>query len=140
MRLKTIALALMLSASVYAKSPFAGTWKENRAKAQLDSTTGVIIIEPFQSGIRYSTGAAPIYAGTFDESENPGLGSMATDTFKLKKVGNRGYDAVLLRNGKVISRERIEVSDDGKKLTQSFTIHNPKDGSQTTNVRTFNRT
>jgi hypothetical protein len=138
--LSTIILGTIFSTAVWAQSPFAGTWKQNRAKSQFDPSSGVITIEPFEQGIRYSTAAGPVYAGPLDESERSGLGAQGSDKFKLKKLGDRGYEATQIRNGKVIVRERVEVSSDGKKLTRSFTTYNRKDGSGTTNIFTHTRT
>jgi len=117
--LLTATLLLAFVATAHAESPFAGVWKQNRAKTQYDANGGVLKIEADGSGIRYSSPGLPVYGGPLDGSERPGLGSMAADTFKLTKRGDRGYEAVLSRNGKAVNREVVEVSPDGKTLTTS---------------------
>ena len=133
-------VTFVLSASLCAQSPFAGTWKQNRQKTQFDPSTNVLTIEPFEQGVRFSTASGPIYSGALDDTERPGLGASASDTFRLKKIGDRGYEASLLRNGKVVLRDRVEASTDEKTLIRSLTIYNRKDGSGTTDVFTHTRT
>jgi hypothetical protein len=137
----TAVALLAFVAAAYAGSPFAGTWKLNREKTQFDSNSGILKIEAHDSGIRYSVPGFPIYGGPLDGSERPGLGTMARDTFKLTKSGDRGYEAVQWRNAKAVGREVVEVSPDGNTLTTSFTPLTPrKDGKQPTNVFTYRRT
>jgi hypothetical protein len=135
-----ITASLVFTGAAVAESPFAGTWKQNRDKTQFDSRAGIIKIEAEGNGIRYSGSGNPVYNGPLDGSERPGLGSMAKDTFTLKKTGERGYEATQSRNGKPTVREVIEVSADGQTMTSSFTSFAPrKDGKQPTTVFTYKR-
>ncbi len=137
----TIALALLASTMAFAESPFAGTWKPLRDKSEMDSKSGVITVQSEGKGIRYASSISPIYGGALDGSKRPALGDMGNDTFTLKHSGERGYEAVLHRNGKAVTREVVEVSPDGNTMTTSFTVLTPrKDGKQVTNVFTYNRT
>ena len=136
--LSVVTAILAFSTSAVAESPFAGTWKLNRDKAQVDRLE--LKIESEGTGIRYSSRVSAVYAGPLDGSERPGLGSMTKDTFTLKKSGERGFEATQLRSGKPVSREVVEVSPDGRTLTTSFTLLTPrKDGKQPTNVFTYKR-
>ncbi len=134
--LLTAVLLAFASGAGFAESPFVGTWKLNRAKAQFDPTSGVITIEPFGQGIRYSIPASPIYEGEFDNVDRPGLGVETQEKFRLKRIDDRTYEATETRNGKVITREKVAVTEDGSKLTSTFMRYFRKDGKPTTTTST----
>jgi hypothetical protein len=138
--LSTTVLLALPAGAAFAEGPFAGTWKTNRAKAQFDPTGGVITIEPFGQGVRYSTQVSPIYEGEFDGVDRPGLGSQTQEKFSLKRIDDRSYEATETRNGKVIVRHKIQVSEDGSKLTSAFTSYFRKDGSGNVTTATYGRT
>jgi hypothetical protein len=87
------------------------------------------------------SGPVVVYGGALDGSDRPGLGSYAKDTFKLEKVGDRGFRTTQSRNGKPTVTEVIEVSPDGMVLTSSMQSFAPRpDGKpRTTNLFTFER-
>ena len=134
MRALTIATTLLaFAAAANAESPFAGTWKLNRARTEFSADGGILKIEAEGSGIRVGGPGSAFYSGPLDGTERPGLGFAAKDTFALTKSGDRGFQAVQSRNGKPVFREVLEVSPDGNTLTRSFTFLGPrKDGKQPT--------
>jgi hypothetical protein len=141
MKLLSITVLLAFAAgAAFAGSPFAGTWKLNRAKAQYDPTGGVITIEPFGQGIRYSTPATPVYQGEFDSVDRPGLGVMTQEKFRLKRIDDCSYEVTETMNGKVTTQQKIEVSEDGSKLTNTFASYFRRDGKPTTTITTYLRT
>lgn len=136
------ALSLAVISAQAAQSQFVGTWKPNRGKAQVDANADSIKIEADgKNGIRYMSGPVAVYGGALDGSERPGLGSYGKDTFKLEKVGDRGFRTTQSRNGKPTVTELIEVSPDGMILTSSMHSFAPRpDGKpQPTNLFTFER-
>lgn len=141
MKLVSIAVLLAFAAGAgFAESPFVGTWKLNRAKGQYDPSSGTITIEPFGRGIRYTTPATPVYEGEFDSVDRPGLGVMTQEKFRLKRIDDRSYEVIETLNGKIITQQKVQVSEDGSKLTNTFTGYFRNDGKPTTTTTTYVRT
>ncbi len=141
MKLLSITVLLAFAAgAAFAESPFVGTWKQNRAKAQFDPTGGVFTIEPFGQGVRYTTPATPVYEGEFDNVDRPGLGVMTQEKFRLKRIDDRSYEVTETMNGKVVTRQKVQVSEDGSKLTITFVSYFRKDGKPITTTTTHLRT
>ncbi len=115
---------------------WSGTWKENRAKAQMAQSEW--IIEPTDNGIRIASNLGPMLTAGFDEKEYPGSGPFANDRFKVKKIGKNDYQIDQYRDGQHVMTERDHVTDDGRKLTRTLTTHHAK-GGNTINVFTYNR-
>ena len=115
---------------------WSGTWKENRAKAQVAESRW--ILEPTDNGIRIANTMGPMLTASFDEKEYPGSGPFANDRFKVKKIGKNDFQIDEYRDGQHVLTERDHVSDDGRKLTRTLTTHHAK-GGNTINVFTYNR-
>jgi hypothetical protein len=131
--------ASLTAACLFAASPFVGTWKQNRSKSQFDSASDVYTIEPHGGGIRVVTFTGPLYGGAFDEKERPGLGILAGDRVKMKKLTDTSYEVTTRHGDKVIQREVVDVDDGGKKLIRRVTVYDRKDGEGTTNIYTYTR-
>jgi hypothetical protein len=113
---------------------FTGTWVENRDKRKYDDRPTPISYEPYKDGIRYSSGAGPVYEGAFDGKPYPMLnGAPASDRVTLKKIDGNTYEATVTRGKRKLWSETVAVSEGGKRLTRRVTSWNDE-GKETTNV------
>jgi hypothetical protein len=137
--LSFIVAAMMSSVIVNAADLFTGTWIENRDQRKYDERPSIITYERYENGIKFSSGAGPVYAAKLDDKEYPLLsGAPATDKLRLKKIDDNTYETSVHRGERQISSERIQVSDGGKKLTRRVTSWDDE-GKPTMNVLIYTR-
>ncbi len=129
-------LSFLLAVSMFAASPFDGTWKLNIAKSKFSGPdkppkeVTVMLIEkggrlevavkgteadgsPFS--YKYST---PQTGGAFEYSEGaPTSGS--SGVVAKRKADSSSVDLIISRDGKVIAKHHVVVSSDGKSLRQT---------------------
>jgi hypothetical protein len=126
----------LVAGSLFAASPFDGTWKLNIAKSKfggsdkppkevtvmLDEKGGRLEVavkgtaaDGSPISYRYST---PQTGGAFDYSEGaPTNGS--SGVVAKRKADSSSIDLIFTRDGKVIAKHHIVVSNDGKSMEQT---------------------
>jgi hypothetical protein len=126
-------LSFLLAVSMFAASPLAGTWKANIGKSSLEQETPreytVTIQEQdyrFQIVGKAILHAGPITyvftvpqtGGTFKYTEGaPTDGSVST--LSKRKADSRRFDFTITKNGKVIERNHVAVSEDSKSMRET---------------------
>ena len=136
MDLRKFALvAAMLSIStglLAADSSFWGTWKQNNAKSKITrgepEPSRIIVLAPYQGDQGWTRVTLTLnkqgawveehYSALFDGKDYPSLGNDPRLVF-LKRVNANAVEVNFKRNGKVTTNSRVEVSKDGKTLTQT---------------------
>jgi hypothetical protein len=124
--MKRVALTLILLAgcagsALAADSPFAGNWKLNVEKSKLTGDT--LTYSATSSGYHYSNGATLDYDFAADGKDYP---LIADRTVAWTKSGENAWDMVI-KNGKgtVLSKSHRVLSEDGKRLTITYTSYRP---------------
>lgn len=120
-------------------SPFAGAWKLNLAKSSIPAETAPVeltmTIEVEDDHIRIGEesmqASADIQTVTidaaFDGAAHPVSGSPTVDAAIYKLVDERIMEVVFKKGGKVVTKERFVVAEDGATMTSTMT---KKDGSE----------
>ncbi len=103
--------ALLLATLAWGADPIEGVWRRGglrwdvkRSGKQLEVKVTAV------GGSTYSYTAAP------DGKEYPVIGFIPGTTVKLLNVTDRGFETVMLRNGKEFTRTKNAVAPDGKLL------------------------
>ncbi len=142
-----IILTLALATLALAADPFVGTWKLNVAKSKVSDPgmmpkSEIFKAEALDNGIkrayegveangkayktvvsaRYDEKDYPVTGGVLD----PVTGSSFVDTEALKKIDATAFEYVDKKAGKEVAIGRVAVSKDGKTLTHTLKVTNPK--------------
>jgi hypothetical protein len=136
-----------------AENSFYGTWQSNLAKSHMTNkalidTTLLVVIAPYgdngwtrvQIDIRdpQKSGREEHYSARFDGKAYPTNGGDPR-VVALTRVDDRTIEQVTKRNGKVSSRSRIQVSQDGKTLTSTGNGVNGRGEPYSDQVQVFDR-
>lgn len=150
MRKILVALTLLaLSTPLFAKDPFAGTWKLNAEKTKYSSGTKpadvTVVIEDHEDMIQvtatgtYSDGS-PISA----KYTMPAQGGKATpeqgdfDAITAKMINDHTRELQYMKDGKLLRTRRLVVSKDGKTMTSTVKGTDPK-GNKVAGTDVFDR-
>lgn len=143
---RTLVLALLLFA---ANDPFSGTWKLNPAKSKLPSpapqsivshidadSDSIRIREEFvdEKGQKYIV----TVEAKFDGKDYPINGSPFADAVSYRRLARRTIEGVAKKAGKVILRESVVVSADGRTLTGTYSSTDAK-GEPLTGFAVFDK-
>ena len=139
-------LIVILSFSVCvlaAESPFTGTWKYNASKshsippgiksstAQVDADQGNLKLH--QDFVDDKDQSATVtFEAKFDGKEYPVHGDPDTDTVSVHRVNEHQLDLTFTKAGKVIGKNSVVVSKDGKTTSCHLTVYGegkPKKGT-----------
>ena len=148
-----VSLMFTCAGAFAAENSFYGTWKSNLAKSHMTNkalidTTLLVVIAPYgdngwtrvQIDIRdpLKSGREEHYSAQFDGKDYPTNGGDPR-AVALTRVDDRTIEQVTKRNGKVSSRSRIQVSQDGKTLTSTGNGVNGRGEAYSDQVQVFDR-
>jgi len=146
------AVILSIPARLLAQqNSFFGTWKQNPAKSRMarQSYTNdrVVVLAPYGANgwtrVTLDTDDQGItreehYSAHFDGKDTPTLGSDQR-VISLKRVDARTVEATFKRNGRVTTHSRLELSADGKTLTQTSSGEQAGGRTYQNDVRVYER-
>lgn len=120
---KLLALTLVTSSLCFAQAPslgrFAGTWTEDESKRSFGSTETLKFRADAKGNLEELRGAdakplvQPIH---FDEK--PYTIDASTNSIAWKQIDKTHFERKLFDNGKLLTTREIQLSDDGKTLTE----------------------
>jgi hypothetical protein len=127
----------MRKAMLRADDPFVGTWKVNTTKSELEGLglkSGAIYCEILGDGIKSGFEGVDVagkpyrseWSGKLDGKDYPAKGIPTMDTSAMKKIDMNTIAEVSKKAGKEVARFRYTVSKDGKTLTATGKIIDPK--------------
>jgi hypothetical protein len=127
----------MRKAMLRAADPFVGTWKVNTAKSQLEGLglkSGAIYCEILDNIIKSGFEGVDAegkpyrseWSGKLDGKDYPAKGNSTIDSSAMKKIDMETIVEVCKKAGKEVARFRYTVSKDGKTLTATGKIMDPK--------------
>ena len=134
---RSIALALFLTPillaplSLFAQSPFDGTWHTNMDQAKFSPKP---IVFSTKDGKYDCTSCGPQVHVKADGQDQTVTGQ-TYDTVSVHEVDPKSIEIKTKKNGKPVYEQTRTVSDDGKTLTVKTTSHRP-DSDQTTTAET----
>lgn len=116
---------------IAAKDPFSGTWILNLSKSKMAppiprSLTTELVVDAIDiqltEEIVNSTGESQTIRGKakFDGKDYPATGITYADTFAFQRVNRNTIKSVAKKAGKIIMRETVVVSPDGKIMTATY--------------------
>lgn len=129
------AVALYLPVSLFAQSPFDGTWKTNLDQSKFSPKP---IVFSVSSGMYDCSSCAPKINVKADGNDQPVTGQ-AYDTIAVKEVDAHTIQVVTKKNGKTALDQTRTASDDGKTLTVKNTAHPPESDQPVTSEATLER-
>jgi hypothetical protein len=150
MRKILVALALLaLSTPLFAKDPFAGTWKLNAEKTKYSSGTKpadvTVVIEDHDNMIQVTaTGTSADGSPISAKYTMPAQGGNATpeegdfDAITAKMINDHTRELRYMKNGKEVRTRRLVVSKDGKTMTSTVKGTDPK-GNKVAGTDVFDR-
>src|SRR6266705_3596327 len=106
-------------------APDLGTWKLNIAKSTFKLTPAIksetAKVEPWENGRKFSADIVDAQGNKmrieatfkFDGKDYPIKGSPMLDAVSAKRIGERGTESVLKKDGKVILSAKSVISFDG---------------------------
>jgi hypothetical protein len=124
--MKRVALTLILLAgyagsAMAADSPLAGNWKLNVEKSKLTGDT--LTYSATSTGYHYSNGATLEYDFAADGKDYPMISDRKV---AWAKSGENAWDSVVKDDkGTVLSKSHRVLSEDGKRLTVTYTSYRP---------------
>jgi len=119
MRKAMLMLAVLgFSGTLWAQSPFDGTWKINLDTAQFPEKPQVIVL---QNGTFQCSTCDPKISVKANGTDQPVQGSKEIDTLAVKIVDDKTVESTSKKGGKVVESVRTVVSADGKTVTAEFT-------------------
>jgi hypothetical protein len=127
-------LALPAGAASAADSPWNGTWKLDPAKSHLTGQTFTYSERP-GGMLHYEDGSTASFDFGLDGKE---YRSWANRTTSWTAAGKNAWDTVTRADGKLRSKGRVSLSEDGRTLTMSFGGTRP-DGQEFHEEDVFNR-
>jgi FtsZ-interacting cell division protein ZipA len=150
-----VAAILSIPAGLWAQRAedhsFFGTWKQNTAKSRQTRATQqnnrVVVIAPFgeEGWTRVTLNTddkgqttEEHYSARFDGKDYPTLGSDQR-VISLQRVDARTVEATFKRNGRVTTHSRLELSADGKTLTQTSSGEQDAGRAYQNDVRVYER-
>ena len=132
----------MRKAMLRAADPFVGTWKVNVAKSKLAGLalvqrlveSGTIKVESLDNGIKSTFEGVDAegkafrseWSGKYDDKDYPLKGNPTIDTSAMKKIDMNTIVEVSKKAGKQVARFQYTVSKDGKTLTATGKIIDPR--------------
>ena len=117
MRLSPVVATLIPIAALFAAGdPFLGTWTLDMNASKFPPI--IVTIEPIDAGIRYSSDRTQ-FSAKFDGQAAPVSRSPTVSTVTLRKIDDRTIERTMTKDGKVIIIVRMQVSDDGRRMTVS---------------------
>ena len=125
MRRLLFAIALLVPTTVFAQSPFDGTWKTNLDQAKFSPKP---ITFSVSDGMYDCSSCAPKIKVKAD-GQDQAVRGQAFDTIAVKEVDPHTVQVVTKKSGKTVTEQTRTASDDGKTLTVKSTNH-PPDSSQ----------
>lgn len=150
-----VAAILSIPAGLWAQGAqdpsFFGTWKQNTAKSKQtrasQSNDRVVVLAPYGDNgwtrVTLDTDnkgetREEHYWAKFDGKDYPTLGSDQR-VISLKRVDARTVEATFKRNGRVTTHSRLELSPDGKTLTQTSSGEQDAGRAYQNDVRVYER-
>jgi hypothetical protein len=118
MRKQVLASVLLPLLALAAESPFTGTWKVDPDKIQFPEKPESWLL---QNGRYQCTSCVPGIDIKADGSDQPIPGYKFADTLAVKVVNDRTVEFTNKKGGKVVQKETLTVSADGKTLAGEFT-------------------
>lgn len=113
-----------------ASNPFVGTWVLNVAKSEFNPPesalkSDVVVIDAQEDGLKFTfdrvnaEGNAVHFesAPKFDGNTYPIIGEGITEMITLKRLGDNGFEEVVLQDGEEIERVQVILSNDGQSST-----------------------
>jgi hypothetical protein len=119
-------LALWAPASLFAQSPFDGTWRMNMDQSKLSQQP---IVLSLNQGVFESSLYSPNLHVKADGKDQPVTGQYF-DTMSVREVNPKSIVVTTKKSGKTVGERTYTVSDDGNTLTVKGTTH-PKNSDQT---------
>ena len=143
------ALILLFASMLFASDPFSGTWVLNlpRSKMPPPAPKSLIVhlvvdaagLEVTEEIVNSSGERQTIHGkGKFDGKDYPEAGVAYADTFAYQRVARNTIKSVAKKAGKVVVRETVVVSDDGKSMTATY-FSTDASGKQITTIAVFER-
>lgn len=150
--MRPLLIFAFLSSSLiaFAADPLIGTWSLNPAKSKYQAGSPpksmVITYEAKGKGIKYTSSGtdaegkpiASTYTADYDGKESTVAGSKDWAPVVLKRVDQRTLEAKYIKFGKPRAVATSVVSRDGKTLTITTVVQNPK-GYSFTNVGIYEK-
>jgi hypothetical protein len=125
MRRLLLAIALLAPLTLFAQSPFDGTWKTNLDQTKFSPKP---ITFSVKDGMYDCSSCAPNINVKAD-GQDQAVSGQAFDTIAVKEVDPHAIQVVTKKNGKTSLEQTRTASDDGKTLTVKSTSH-PMDSDQ----------
>jgi len=123
---RVITLALASSLLCLAQTPskatlgkFVGTWKENESKRKLSPSNTLKFQRDAQGNLeeRRGSDARPLIQSVRFDGKPYSVES-SKNTIVWKQIDKNHFERTIFQNGKLLATRRIQISDDGKVLTE----------------------
>ena len=119
---RAITLALSASLLCVAQTPtskFVGTWKENASKRKISPATTLKFRRDAQGNLEEIRGseARPLVQPVRFDGKPYSVDS-SKNTIVWKQIDKTHFERTISENGKLLTTRRIQISDDGKMLTE----------------------
>ena len=144
-----VALVMLFGSMLFAGDPFSGTWALNSAKSKMpppvpkNLTVHLVVdsvnLEVNEELVNDSGEKQTIHGkARFDGKDYSEAGVPYADTFAYQRVDRNTIKSVAKKAGKVVVRETVVVSHDGKTMTATY-LSTDATGKQVTTVAVFDR-
>jgi hypothetical protein len=121
---------LWAPASLFAQSPFDGTWRTNMDQSKLSPKPYVFSV----NGGMYDCSSCSPKINVKADGQDQTVTGQSYDTVSVHKVDSKSIAVTTKKNGKTVSDTTRTVSDDGNTLTVNVTSY-PENSNQTVNAK-----
>lgn len=148
---QTVAILLVGVGMAYAAGTdaFMGVWQLNESKSKLSTAAArdsTVVYRMFGDRVTCMIDGTDIgghllhnsWTGKFDGKFYPVAGDPSVDMRSYRLISSNILSAVEMKDGKVVGRARIVISDDG--MTRTVTVHNTgANGATVTTIAVYDR-
>lgn len=131
----SLTIVLLGPMSLFAQSPFDGTWHTSMDQAKLSPKP---IVYSLKGGIYDCTSCNPQIHVKADGQDQSVTGQ-SYDTISIREIDAKTIEVKSKKNGKPVFEQTRSVSDDGKTLTLKNTGHRPGNDQTVTAEVTYSR-
>lgn len=112
-----VGMALWIQPSVFAQSPFDGTWRTNLNQSTFSPKP---IVAFLSEGWYHCTSCNPQLDVMADGKDQPVIGQ-SYDSISVREIDSNSIELICKKGGKIVSEQTRVVSSDGKTLTAKST-------------------
>ncbi|MGA7928869.1 MAG: hypothetical protein WCA20_23090 [Candidatus Sulfotelmatobacter sp.] len=130
-----LVLVLLVPVSLFAQSPFDGTWHTNMDQSKISPKPIVVSLK----NAMYDCSSCNPQIHVKADGQDQSVTGQSYDTISVREIDSKAIEVKTKKNGKPVSEQTRTVSDDGKTFTLKSTSYRPGNDQTVTAEVTYTR-